>query len=162
MEQLVYTVAAGSHGGSAALSGRGYLCLLETRLQSFEALAQSLVACRPAFIHSNLDAIMQSVEIQSSHCNEILRAEQGLERYANTASSPHPNFLSPAEAERANELLRRTAALKIEIQQLNRTYAGMVRKAAHNNAVLRNLYATALVYADPRTTQGAARVGPEE
>src|SRR5215831_9570376 len=111
MEQLVYTVTTNSHGGPAALSGGGYLCLLESRLQSFEALAQSLIACRPAFIHSNLDAIMQSVEVQSSHCNEIVRAEHGLAYYVNAASSPHPKFLSPAETERANELLRRTAAL---------------------------------------------------
>src|SRR5690242_21636798 len=107
MEQLVYSVAAGAiHGSHAALSSTGYLHLLEARLQSFEALAESLTACRAAFIHSNLDAIMQSVEIQSAHCNEIVRAEQGLSNYANPASSPHPKFLSPAEAERANELLR--------------------------------------------------------
>jgi hypothetical protein len=160
MEQLFYTVA--SHGGPAGLSSAGYLHLMETRLAGFAALAESLTGCGPAFIHSNLDAIMQSVEIQSSHCNEIVRAEQGLAHYVNPASSPHPGFLSAVEVQRANELLRRTAALKQEIQQLNRTYAGLVRKAAHNNAVLRNLYATALVYADPRANQGASCAVSEE
>jgi hypothetical protein len=161
MEQLFYTVAA-SHGGPAGLSGAGYLHLLETRLAGLAALAESLTACRPAFAHSKLDAIMQSVEMQSAHCNEVARAEQGLAHYVSPDSTHLPDFLSPVEAQRANELLRRTAALKQKIQQLNRTYAGLVRKAAHNNAVLRNLYATALVYADPRVNQGASCAGSEE
>lgn len=161
MEQLFYTVAA-SHGGTAGLSGAGYLHLLEARLAGFANLAESLSACRSAFIHSNLDAIMQAVEMQSSHCNEIVRAEQGLAHYVNSVSNPHQGFLSPIEMQRANELLRHTTALQQKIQQLNRTYAGLVRKAAHNNAVLRNLYATALVYADPRVDHGATCAGPEE
>src|SRR5205807_7552451 len=136
------------------------LRLLQTRLTTFVALAESLISCRAAFIRSNLDAIMQAVEIQSSHCNEIMRVEEGLAHYADPAS--HPKFLSPAETERSQELLRRHVEIKHTIQQLNRTYAGLVRKAAHNNAVLRNMYATALVYADPRPSQGAVCGRTEE
>lgn len=154
MEQLVYTVPA-RDGGIAALSSTGYLRLLETRLAKFAALAESLTTCKTAFIQSNVDAIMRCVEIQSTHCNEIMRTEQALAPYAKPARGVEDIFLSPAEAERANELLRRTAGLKHDIQQLNRTYANLVRKAAHNNAVLRNLYATAIVYVDPRQNQGA-------
>lgn len=161
MEQLVYTVAAG-HSGHAVVSSAGYLRLLQTRLTTFEALAESLISCRVAFIQSNIDAIMQAVEIQSSHCNEIMRVEEGLAHYADRASGPHPKFLSPAETEQSQELLRRTVEIKHAIQQLNCTYAGLVRKAAHNNAVLRNMYATAIVYADPRPSQGAACGRTEE
>jgi hypothetical protein len=154
MEQLVYTVTA-KGGGTAALSSMAYMRLLETRLAEFAALAESLTTCKTAFIQSNVDAIMRCVEIQSTHCNEILRAQQALAPYAKPICDAENILLSPAETERANELLRRTAELKREIQQLNRTYANLVRKAAHNNAVLRNLYASAFVYADPRQNQGA-------
>ncbi|HZU32963.1 MAG TPA: hypothetical protein VFB79_17745 [Candidatus Angelobacter sp.] len=149
MEQLVYTVTR--DGGAAALSSTGYLRLLETRLAKFAELAESLTSCRTVFIQSNVDALMRCIEVQAAHCNEILRIEQALEPYAKLT-----DFLSPAEQERAAELLRRAAGLKRDIQQLNRIYASLVRKAAHNNAVLRNLYATALVYADPRQNHGAS------
>lgn len=161
MEQIVYTVTP-HRSKTAFFRGPDYVRLLETRLSGLEALAQSLVGCRAAFIESNVDSIMQWVEQQSSHCNEIRRAEQALVNHA--AADPHklPEFLSPDEAERAKELLRRTVDLKSRVQQLNRTYAGMVRKASHNNALLRNLYATALVYADPRIGPGAVCGGTEE
>ena len=161
MEQLVYTVTP-SHSAHTALSSDGYLRLLQARLTSFEALAECLLTCRSAFAKSDVEAIMQAVEIQSSHCNEITRVEERLAPYTGPNSHPHPQFLSPAEAERAQELLRRAVEIKHAVQQLNRAYAGLVRKAAHNNAVLRNLYATAFVYADPRASERASCERPEE
>jgi len=162
MEQVAYTIAANHRGPAAPLSSEDFVRLLETRLHGYEALAQSLIGCRPAFVLSDLDAIMTWVELQSSHCNEIQRAEQKLGQYGLVASGPLPGFISPADVERASELLRRTTQLKHAIQQLNRIYAGLVRKAAHNNAVLRNLYATALVYADPRLGPGPSCARTEE
>lgn len=154
MEQIVYTVAV-HHGSTASFNGVEYLRLAEERCIAFEALAQSLLSCRSAFVLSDINAILQWVEVQSSHCNEIRRLEHSLAGHFGPDSSQPPNFLSPSEAERATELLHRTAELKKKVQQLNCTYARLVRKASHNNAVLRNMYATALVYADPR-------VGPRE
>jgi hypothetical protein len=95
------------------------------------------------------------VEQQSSHCNEIRRIEEKLAVHLATDSTQPPNFLSPDEAEKARDLLRRTTDQKNAVKQINRVYGGVVRQASHNNAVLRNLYATALVYADPR-------LGPHE
>jgi hypothetical protein len=161
MEQIVYTVAA-HRGSTASFSGVEYLRLVAARCAAFEALEQSLLACRSAFVLSDLNSILQWVEVQSSHCNEIRRLEQSLASHAGPDSSQLPNFLSPSEAERATELLHRTAELKKKVRQLNCTYAGLVRKASHNNAVLRNLYATALVYADPRIGPRASSGRAEE
>lgn len=154
MEQIVYTVAANHSGHAGSFNSTEYLRLIQARLTSFEALAQSLIGCRKAFIECDLDSIMKWVEQQSSHCNEIIRTEQVLASHV-PASMQLTEFLSPSEVERAKELQRRTTDLKNAVQQLNRIYAGLVRKASQNNAVLRNLYATALVYADPR-------LGPRE
>lgn len=150
MEQIVYTVAA--HAGSKAVpfSSTEYLRLLGERLAGFEALAGTLVQCRTAFISSSFESIMQWVEKQSSYCNEIKRAEQALARYQ-AATEKLKSLLSSSEIEKASELLRRTAEIKSTVQQLNRIYDGLIRKANQNNAVLQNLYATAFVYADPRS-----------
>lgn len=148
MDQLVYSVTA--HRGNTAFGGEQYLRLMASRCLAYEALEQSLAGCRSAYILSDVNAIMQWVELQSSHCNEILRLETSLASHLQTDISKIPAFLSPVEAERANELLQRTAEVKGKVRQLNSIYAGLVRKASHNNAVLQNLYATALVYADPR------------
>jgi hypothetical protein len=149
MEQIVYSVAA-HRGTNLSLNGAKYLQLLEARLSSYDALAQSLLGWRTAFIQSDLDSMMQWVEHQSSHCNEISRIEDTLASHLTADSSQLPDFLSPAEAEKTRDVLRRTAEIKNAVQQVNRIYDGMVHQASHNNAVLRNLYATALVYADPR------------
>jgi hypothetical protein len=149
MEQIVYTVAANRGGHAGSFNSAEYLRLIQARLSGFEALAQSLIGCRKAFIECDLDSILKCVEQQSSHCNEIIRTEQVLASHA-SESTQITEFLSPSEVERAKELQRRTTEIKNAVQQLNCIYAGLVRKASQNNAVLRNLYATALVYADPR------------
>jgi hypothetical protein len=149
MEQIVYSVPA-HHGPHALFSGAEYLRLLAARLSGFDALAQSLLGSRSAFIQSDLDSMMQWVGQQSSHCNEIKRVEEALASLVAPVSSQMSNFLSAAEAERAKDLLLRTAEIKNTVRQINRVYEGVVRKESHHNAVLRNLYATALVYADPR------------
>jgi hypothetical protein len=162
MEQIAYTVAARYGGSAACFSSADFVRLLESRLRAYEALAQSLIGCRGDFIQSDIDGIMQWVELQSSHCTEITRAEEKLGHHGLSGNGALPEYLSPAEVERATELLRRTTQLQHAIQQLNRIHAGLIRKAAHNNAVLRNLYATALVYADPRLGPGASCAGTEE
>lgn len=149
MEQIVYTVAAQTGNKSVTFSSTEYLCLLEERLAGFEALADSLVQCRAAFISSSFESIMQWVEKQSLHCKEIKRAEQALARYQ-SSNEKLGSLLSASEMEKAHELLRPTVEIKNAVQQLNRIYDGLIRKASQNNAVLRNLYATAFVYADPR------------
>jgi hypothetical protein len=154
MEQIVYSVAA-HRGPNPSFNSTKYMHLLEVRLAGYDALAQSLLGCRSAFIHSDLDSMMQWVEQQSSHCNEIRRIEETLANHVGADITQPPDFLSPTEAGRAKDLLQRTTELKNAVQQINRVYDGMVRQASHNNAVLRNLYATALVYADPR-------LGPHE
>jgi hypothetical protein len=154
MEQIVNNGAAHHSGHPVSFNSVEYLRLIQARLGGFEALAQSLLGCHKAFIQCDLESILQWVEQQSSHCNEIARAEQALASHI-PASMQLPEFLSPSEVECAKELLRRTSEIKNAVHQLNRTYAGIVRKAGKNNAVLRNLYATALVYADPR-------LGPRE
>ena len=148
MEQIVYTVAVHAGNKAAPLSSAEYLRLLEERFAGFEELAHSLLACRAAFISHSFESIMQWVEKQSLHCNEIKRAEQALARYQ--SAEKLRGFLLPSEMEKANELLRRTVEIKSKVQQLNRVYDGLIRKANQNNAVLKNLYATAFVYADPR------------
>jgi hypothetical protein len=148
MEQIVYTVAAHAGNKAAQLSSTEYLRLLGERLASFEALADSLVQCRAAFISSSFEAIMHWVEKQSLHCSEIKRAEEVLARYQ--SAEKLRSLLSPSDTEKANELLHRTVEIKSTVQHLNRIYDGLIRKAGQNNAVLRNLYATAFVYADPR------------
>jgi hypothetical protein len=149
MEQTVYNVAAHHSGHVVSFNSAEYLRLIQARLAGFEALAQSLLDCHKAFIRCDLDSILQWVDQQSSHCSEITRAEQALASHV-PASLQLPEFLSPSEVERAKELLGRTTEIKGVVQQLNRTYAGLIRKASKSNAVLRNLYAMALVYADPR------------
>src|ERR1700685_27667 len=98
MEQIVYSVAA-HHSINLSLNSAKYLQLLEARLSGYDALAQSLLGCRTAFIQSDLDSLMQWVEQQSSHCNEIRRIEDMLASHLATDASQLPNFLSPSEAE---------------------------------------------------------------
>ena len=161
MEQIVYTVAA-HRGCTASYNGVEYLRLAEARCVALEALAQSLIGCRSAFVLSDVNAILQWVEVQSSHCNEIRRLDESLTIHFGPDSSRLSEILSPAEVERATELLHHTTELKKKVQQLNSTYARLVRKASHNNAVLRNMYATALVYADPRVGPRASGGRAEE
>ncbi len=156
MEQLVYSVAV--HNGVVPIhsDATDLVCLLQSRLLSYQALAENLVACRKAYINSDLDGIVQSVEIQSARCAEIVRVEESIRAHAHTAAAcgegPLDQLAAP-EAERASDVLRRTAALRNVVQELTRTHAGIIRELAHNNAVLRNLYANALVYSDPRLNQ---------
>jgi hypothetical protein len=149
MEQIVYTVAAHAGSKAAPLSSTEYLRLLEERLAWFEVLADSLVQCRAAFINSNFESIMQWVEKQALHCNEIKRVEQVLARYQ--SAERLRSLLSSSEMEKAHALLQRTVKVKNTVQQLNRVYDGLIRKASQNNTVLRNLYANAFVYTDPRS-----------
>jgi hypothetical protein len=139
------------------MSSAEFLRLLEARLHACEALAESLMACRSAFAAGDLSSIMQWVERQSAHCIEIQRLEAQLASACSNKSQM--NLLSSDESLWADELSRRTAHIKRSVQQLNRTYAELIRKTAHNNGVLRNLYATALIYADPRLGPGAAGCG---
>ncbi len=158
MEQLAYSVAARNGVIPNHFEATDLVRLLQNRLLGYQALAESLIACRKAFITSDLDGIMQSVEIQSAHCAEIARAEQSILAYAQTAVASGEDLLArlaAPEAERASDVLRRTVELRNVILELNRTHGGIIRKLAHSNAVLRNIYANALVYADPRLDQSA-------
>ncbi len=150
MDQLVYTV-----GGQAGIPGRAgaadLLRLLEARLLGYESLAQSLLDCRQAYAQADLNGIAQFTETQSAHCHEIHRMEENIQM-AQEGAGTRP--LKDSEARRASEVQRRTKALRETVAGLNRTNACIVQKAAHNNAVLRNLYANVLVYANPRTTAG--------
>jgi methyl-accepting chemotaxis protein len=156
MEQLVYSIAARNGVISTHSDAADLMRLLQTRLANYQALAESLIASRQAYINSDLDEIMRSVEVQSSHCLEIARAEEHIRAHAQTATAcgREPlEHLTATEAEQASDILLRTAELKVGILELNRTHAGIIRKLAHNNAVLQNLYSNALVYADPRLSQ---------
>jgi hypothetical protein len=156
MEQLVYSVAARNGVISSHSDAADLMRLLQDRLASYQALAENLIACRKAYISGDLDEIIRSVEVQSAHCFDIGRIEEGIraQTQAATASGRRPlEHLTAADAERASDALLRTAELRVGILELNRTHAGIVRKLAHNNAVLQNLYSNALVYADPRLSQ---------
>ena len=158
MEQLVYSVAARTGVISSHADATDLVRLLQSRLLGYQALADSLIACRKTYITSDLDGIMQSVEIQSVHCAEIARAEESIRAHAEAAAARGEGLLArltAPEAERATNALRCTAELRNAILELNRTHAGIIRKLAHNNAVLRHLYANALVYADPRLDQSS-------
>jgi hypothetical protein len=155
MEQLANKVAADHPGITSGAPATALLTQLQARLQSYESLAQSLVECRTAYSQSNLQGIEEAIEIQLAHCHEIDRMEAGLRSLMEgdlRTSRGTPGLLSDEEARRAHDLLRRTNVLKHAIAALNRVYACIVQKSAHNNAILRNLYANALVYADPRTS----------
>ncbi len=156
MEHLVYSVAV--HSGVVPIhsDATDLVCLLQSRLLGYQALVENLVACRKAYINSDLDGIVQSVEIQSARCAEIARAEESIHAHEQTAATCGEGLLdqlAAPEAERASEVLRRTAELRNAVLELTLTHAGIIRELAHNNAVLRNLYANALVYADPRLSQ---------
>jgi hypothetical protein len=157
---VLYKVA--NRNGEPSVPGRGteMLRLLEIRLKSYLALAESLVACLQPHIRLDIDGIMQAVEVQSTLCGEIANAE---DRLRSLAASQH-GLLSIAEKARIVELERLTVQATKTVSLLNRSYASLVRKAAHNNAVLRNLYANALVYADPRAeiAQGRPSLATEE
>ncbi|SRR6266700_1615251 len=156
MEQLVYSVAARNGVIAVHSDAADLMRLLQSRLVNYQALAESLIACRQAYIASDLDEIMRSVEVQSSYCLEIERAEENIRASAQTATACGRGpleYLTATEAERASDMLLRTAELRVGIQELNRTHAGIIRKLAHNNALLQNLYSNALVYADPRLSQ---------
>jgi hypothetical protein len=165
MEQLVYSIAVRNGVVPSRSNATDLVRLLQSRLLSYQGLAESLVACRKVFINSDLDGIMQSIEVQSAHCAEIARADERIRVHTQTAAACGQGLLdqlAAPEAERVSDVLRRTAELRNAILELSRTHAGIIRKLAHNNAVLRNLYANALVYADPRLSQNGSCRSLEE
>ena len=149
MEQALYTVARGKGGPIAPATGTEFLRLLELRLQEYQALAESLIHCHLPYVRCDLDGIMQGVEVQSLLCQQIAHVEARLRTLQPFCKS----FGADAPQVRIEELQRLTLEAKEKVSFLNRSHASLIRKAAHNNAVLRHLYANALVYADPRTDQ---------
>src|SRR2546427_12667247 len=87
MEQLVYSVPARNGVISSHSDAADLVRLLQGRLQSYQALADGLIACRKAYITSDLDGIMQSVEVQSALCAEIARAEESIRAHAEAATA---------------------------------------------------------------------------
>src|SRR5258708_35685698 len=87
MEQLVYSVAARNGTISSHSDAADLMRLLQTRLTSYQALAENLIACRKAYINSDLDGIVQSVEVQSAHCLEIARIEENICAHTETAAA---------------------------------------------------------------------------
>ncbi len=161
MEQVLYKIA--NRNGEASVPGRGteMLRLLESRLKCCQALEESIAGCLQPHIRLDIDGMMQAVEVQSTLCGEIAHTEDRLRRLLTSANRVP---LTDSEKARIAELERLTAGAKNAVSSLNRTYASLVRKAAHNNAVLRHLYANALVYADPRVeiAQGRPSLATEE
>jgi hypothetical protein len=147
MEQALYTAARSKGARIAPANGTELLRLLVLRLKDYQALAESLANCHLAYAGCDLEGIMYGVEVQSSLCQQITHLESQLR----TLQTSGKGLGDDAPQSRIEELQRLTVEVKKQVSILNRTHASLVRKAAHNNAVLRHLYANALVYADPRT-----------
>jgi hypothetical protein len=157
MEKLLYSAAA-RRGAHASLSGADLLRVLESRRQSFQALSNSLAECRVAFIANNIDGIMTGVETQSALCEDIQRYQVSIQTFCQQHAPAKRNLadvLSEAELTQAQEIMRQSMVVIAQVFQQNKVYADMVRKAAHNNAVLRNLYQTGVVYSDPRLNESS-------
>lgn len=151
MEKFLYSGAR--HGARASFNGADLLRFLESRLQGYRALSESLTQCRAAFVTNSLDGIMTGVEIQSSLCEDIQRSERAIQSFCEhhaTDNRTLADVLTGSELTHAEELMRRTKQAVSQVFQQNRVYANMVRKAAYNNAILRNLYQVGSVYSDPR------------
>jgi hypothetical protein len=155
MEKMVYSAAAQS-GARASLSGADLLRLLESRRQRYVALSASLAQCRSAFIVNDIDGIMTGVVVQSTLCEDIQRHEAAIHAFCRQHDPEKTSLsevLTSAELAQAKDIMRQSMAVIAQVFQQNKVYADMVRKAAHNNAVLRNLYQNRIVYSDPRLNE---------
>jgi|GEM_PF-2302577 hypothetical protein len=154
MEKFLYAIAVQHSGSSVALSGADLLRHLENRLRCYHELAASLMDCREAFIASDIDGIMRGVEVQSLLCEEVQRCEAAIQAFCSQHAPAKTNLvdvLSPAELTQAQNIMRQNLAARTRVYQLNSVYGSVIRKAAFNNNILRNLYHTGPIYTDPRS-----------
>jgi hypothetical protein len=157
MEKFLYSAAA-RRGARTPLSGADLLRVLESRRQSYQALSDSLAECRAAFIANNIDGIMTGVEVQSALCEDIRRYQDSIQAFCRQHAPAQSNLadvLSEAELMQAQDIMRQSMVVIARVSQQNKVYADMVRKAAHHNALLRNLYQNGIVYSDPRLNESS-------
>jgi hypothetical protein len=160
MEHFAQNPAAHSGGESGTTNGTALVRLLEERLDACRKLEESLKSCRVHYIQSDLDRVLQSIQIQSYCCERIAAAEAALNAHGERFSSlniPGTPGQEPGESQRARRILEETATLRASISRLSRTHARIIARLAYTNGILNNLYANALVYGDPRMGAGQPR-----
>jgi hypothetical protein len=160
MEHFVRNPAANGGGEAGPKNGAALVCLLEERLDACGKLEESLRNCRVDYIHCDLDRVLQSIQIQSYCCERIAAAEaaiRGRDKKYLFPETPGTSGPEMVESQRARRILEETAVMRASISRLSRTHAHMIARLAYTNAILKNLYANALVYDDPRTVAGQPR-----
>ncbi len=153
MEHSVQNPTAHSGGETGTTNGAARVCLLEERLDACRKLEESLRSCRADYIRCDLDRVLQSIQIQSRCCERIAAAEaalSGLDKKHLFPETPGTSGPEPVEAQRARRVLEETAVVRTSVSRLARTHAHMIARLAYTNAILKNLYANATVYGDPR------------
>lgn len=154
MEHPVQNPPANSGGEPGTTNGSAQVCLLEERLDACRKLEESLLSCRAHYINCDLDRVLQSIQIQSGCCERIAGAEaamRGLDKKYLSPEIPGAPGQEPAEAQRVRRILEETAVVRNSVSRLARANARMIARFAYTNSILKNLYANALVYGDPRT-----------